>query len=119
MSIRANIDVGELNERVTLQRVTFSRDSTTGDAEPSWSNLVTCWARVDGVTVREARAAGAIQSLLDYTVWVRSDVIDRYSIVQADRISWRGKVLDILAIPDQQVRGRKTAIMCRAGASDG
>lgn len=119
MSIRANVDAGRLTERVTVERRTITQDATTGDAELTWSTLVVCWASVDGVLAREAISSDAMQSAQDYTVWIRADVIDRYAITQVDRISWRGKVLEIQGIPDQQQRGRLISVLCRAGGSDG
>jgi len=119
VSIRANVDAGRFTERVEIQRATASQDATTGAEELTWAELVTCWASVDGIPAREARAADAMQSLQDYTVWVRSDIVQRFSVTQADRIYWRYRVLDILAIPDQQLAGRLIAILCRAGASNG
>lgn len=119
MSIRSNVDRGRLDQRVTFWRKTLEQDEITGADEESWSGLVTCWASVDGVPAREARAADALQSIQDYTVWIRADILTRYSITQTDRITWRGKTLDIQGIPDQQLRGRLIAIIARAGVNDG
>jgi SPP1 family predicted phage head-tail adaptor len=119
VSIRANVDRARLNERVTVWRKTLAQDAVTGADEETWASLVVCWAAVDGVPAREARAADALQSIQDYTVWIRADILTRFAITQNDRITWRGKTLDIQGIPDQQLRGRLIAIIARAGVNDG
>lgn len=119
MSIRANVDRARLNERVTFWRRSYSQDGTTGADEETWAGIITCWAAVDGMPAREARASDALQSIQDYTVWIRADIMDRYSVTQADRITWRGKTMDVYGIPDQQLRGRLIAVIARAGVNNG
>lgn len=123
MSIRANVDANALNERITIQRLTETQNATTGDLSRSWSTLVTCWARVDGEKAtdkyQEPLEADQIQSVRRYVVWVRANINQRFALREKDRITWRGLVLDIVEIRDQQLRGELTVLMCREGLTDG
>lgn len=122
MSIRSNVDRGEFDQRVRIERNTPTYDANNYPTD-SWAPVKTCWARVDAAKVsnsnREPEHAGAIQSIGDYVVWVRADIVSRFSVTVKDRVIWRGKVLNIQDIPDQQLRGRKTALLCQEGQNSG
>lgn len=119
MSIRANTDRAALNERITFERSSATQDENTGRRTSGWAPVKEVWAKVDGQKARdhEPVQAGAAQSVSEYTVWVRADIIDRYAITDVDRIRWKGKVFDIRDIPDQQLRGRLIAIICTVNRS--
>lgn len=122
MSIRANVDRAEFNARVTFSRETVTQNSD-GDPVSAWASLGTVWARVDGTKAGERfqdpEVASGVHTVSSYTVWVRSEVFDRLGLTTKDRVTWKGKVMDILDIPDQQKIGRKIAIICRAGLNNG
>lgn len=119
MSIRANVDRTALNERITLQRRTNTQDPDTGDISVSWAKLVEVWAKVDGQKASEVHAAGSTRGPNAYIVWVRSDVQARFRLTDTDRILWRGSILDVKDVLDQQLRGRLVAISCLRGMSEG
>lgn len=123
MSIRANVDARRLNERVAIQRRTVSQNPTTGFPTTTWSALGTVWAAVDATKASERwqqpQIADATQQVSDLAVWIRSDVTVRIGLRESDRLVWRGKVLDVVDVLDQQLRGRLTAIICREGLNDG
>ncbi|MBI3150081.1 MAG: phage head closure protein [Betaproteobacteria bacterium] len=120
MSIRSNVDGRRLNERVTFQRRTLTRNGS-GENIESWPDLKNCRAAVDGAKAKsiEPNLSDGIKSQADYTVWVRSDIIIRFRITVADRLSWRGKLFNIKDIPDQQLRGRLIALICNTGLNAG
>lgn len=121
MSIRSNVDRGEFDQRIRLERNTITYDASNYPT-PNWGLLIACWARVDATKVNgrsEPETAGAIQSVGDYRIWVRSDIMKRFSLTVADRVVWRGQYFDIKDIPDQQWRGRKIALICQAGQNNG
>lgn len=122
MSIRSNVDRGEFDQRVRIERNTPSYDASNY-ATDNWALVIACWARVDAAKVsgrdQEPESAGAIQSIGAYVVWVRADIVSRFSLTVRDRVVWRGKLLNILDIPDQQLRGRKTALICQEGQNSG
>ena len=117
MSVRANVDAREFDQRVTFERDYGTQDAS-GDVPPNWRTLVTCWARVDGAKAGEANIDG-LKSRTGYTVWVRSDIVTRLGVTQKDRIRWGTRLLNILDLPDQQLRGRKMPVMCDSGVNAG
>jgi len=122
MSIRSNVDRAALNERVAFSRATVTQNQY-GDPVTTWATLGTVWAKVDGTKAGERfqdpELAAGVQTVSSYTVWIRSDVFDRLALTPADKLTWHGRVMDILDIPDQQLRGRLIAVICRQGLSNG
>lgn len=121
MSIRARVNPRTLDQRVAFERL---RDpplrSATGDVLVTWDPLVTCWARVDGAKATgEPRVGEQTLSVRDYVVWVRADVFVSAALRVADRARWNGRILDVVDIPDQGMRGRLIAVIGRDGASQG
>lgn len=124
MSIRSNIDRTALNERIRIERRVTTQNSTTGFPSESWQLVTTCWARVDGVKAsdrwKEPYLAGAQQEVTDDMFWVRADIPVRFGITEGGfRIVWKGVVYDIKDIPSQQLRGRLTPLVARAGLNNG
>jgi head-tail adaptor len=120
MTIRANVDPRALDQRITFERNTPTQ-AAGGDMEDSWADLKETWARVDGAkaSAAEPSIGGEIISRYDYTVWVRAELIARYSITVLDRIRWKGKRLNIKDMPDQQLRGNLIALFCNTGLNQG
>jgi head-tail adaptor len=121
MSIRSFVDGRRLDQRVTFERNTPTR-SSGGDEVASWASIVrNVHAAVDGAKASspEPEVAGEIMSQRDYTVWVRADIITRFSISLADRVVWGSRILNIKDIPDQQLRGRMMAVICNTGLNAG
>ncbi len=118
MSIVANFDPRRMDQTVTFQRDTGAQDAS-GDAPESWTTVVQCRAAVDGDKAKEAAIGGGIKSRLGYTVWVNADIVTRFSITQRDRISWNGKLLNIIDLPDQGLRGRFMPMICQSGVNAG
>lgn len=119
MSIRSNVDRAALNERVTIQRRTNTQDPVTGDVTVAWTKLAEAWAKVDALKASEFHAAGGTQSPGAYTVWLRAEVQQQFRLSDADRLVWRGQVLDIRDVLDQQLRGRLVALTCQSNVSNG
>jgi SPP1 family predicted phage head-tail adaptor len=46
------LDAGRLRHRVVVQVPIYSQDPNTGDAVPTWTDLVTVWAAIEPVSVR-------------------------------------------------------------------
>lgn len=119
MSIRSNVDARRLDQRVTIQRVAEVQDSS-GDITPTWSELVECWACIDAEKATgEPYRSDSIQSVGQFVVWVRADIVQRFNVQVRDRIVWGSRVLDVKDVRDQQLRGRLTALMCQVGQNDG
>lgn len=118
MAIRSNVDSAGLDQRVEFQRKSAGQDAD-GFPTGGWRSLGTVWCRMDAVKAGERFVADAERAVGAMTCWIRSDVQDRLKLTTADRAVWKGKVFDILDIPDQQLRGRLAAVFMQAGLSDG
>ncbi len=119
MSIRSHMDNRRADQRVTFQRDNGTQDSS-GDIPANWQDVIAdVPAAVDGEKGREAAIGGGIKGESVYTVWVRADIVTRFTITQRDRIVWGSKLLNIDNLPDQQLRGRWMAIICRTGVNAG
>lgn len=90
------VRIGELNQRVTVQRATQTTDSLSGDEMLSWATLVTIWAAVEPLSSAEfnqpsnQERGGGVQVRFRF----------RYStaaagITDRDRIVWRSQNYDI------------------------
>ena len=123
MSIRANVDAREFDQKIIFER-RVSTPTGTGGETVTWQRLggdtATYWARVDGAKASaEPYIADGIRSPADYTFWIRADVYKRLGLVLTDRIRWNGQPYDIKDMPDQQLRGRKIALVAQRGLNDG
>jgi SPP1 family predicted phage head-tail adaptor len=99
------IDPGKLRERVTIQQATATRNSL-GEAVLSWSDVSTVWASVEGVTAREALAAGQ----LDVTVTHRVRLRYVPTLTQQMRFVWRDRTLEIVSLLEHHNRSVHEAI---------
>lgn len=119
MSIITNVRAGRLDQRIELQRKTVVQ-SASGNLVGTWSTLKEVWSRVDAEkSGGERYVQNGVRSPADYTFWVRSDIVIRYSLTTEDRILWKGKLYDIRDIPDQQRRGRLIGIVAGGGLNRG
>lgn len=120
MSIRAHFNPRRADQRVIFERNAGTQDEN-GDTPADWRTLIECSAAVDGAKASspEPNVGGGIKSSRDYTVWVRADIISRFSITEVDRVNWKGRILNIKDMPDQQIAGRWIAVICDSGKNAG
>lgn len=98
---------GELRERITVQRVSTTRDDMGGLIE-TWADLATLWARVEQASSGEQFRRQQAGATAAWTVTVRW----RGDLRPADRISWRGRSFEIVALENPDLRRRFLAIAC-------
>ena len=87
------IDPGKLRDRVTIQRASESRNAL-GETVLTWTDYTERWASVDGVSSREALAAGQSQVEMSHRVRLRYVK----GLTQSMRIMWRGRKLEIVSL---------------------
>jgi SPP1 family predicted phage head-tail adaptor len=87
------IDPGKLRDRVTIQRASESRNAR-GETVLTWTDYTERWASVDGVSSREALAAG--QSQVEMSHRVRLRYVN--GLTQSMRIMWQGRKLEIVSL---------------------
>lgn len=114
MSVLSNTDARKLDQRILFQNKHEAR-TPSGAFSYNWSNFADCWASVDAVRANERFTAEQEINGNEYTVWIRW----RGDLDTNMRILWKGKVLDIKGIPDNQRRGRFLAIFAEEGKNSG
>ena len=99
------IDAGSLRERVTVQQASESRNAL-GETVLSWATFAERWASVEGVSSREALAAG--QQDVTITHRVRMRYVS--GMTQSMRFSWRSRTLQIVSLLEYGNRSEHVAI---------
>ena len=99
------IDPGKLRERVTVQQAAETRNSL-GESVQSWSTHATVWASVEGVSAREALAAGQQDTTITHRVRLRH----LPGLTQQMRFAWRSRTLNIISLLEYDNRAEHVAI---------
>ena len=108
----ANYRLGELNQRVTLERKTRAQDGV-GGATSTWATIATVAALVRPLTGREREHAGRREATADYLVVIRA----RDDLVEANRLGWEGRKLNIVVIRNRGTRTQFLEIEAVLGGS--
>lgn len=98
---------GELNERVTIQRRSSTRDAMGGQIE-TWQVRATLWARVQPMSAGEQYRRQQIQAKADWKVTIRYNG----DVLPSDRLSWRGRTFEIKGILNPDMRRRFLDLAC-------
>jgi SPP1 family predicted phage head-tail adaptor len=88
---------GKLRHRVSLQRLTHTQNTTTGEMVATWAEVAKVQASIEPLSAREFVAASANQSA------VAARIVMRYrdDVTAKMRIVYRGKVYNIEGVlPD-------------------
>ena len=104
------IDAGKLRERVTVQ-IASGTTNTLGETVLAWSNSTAVWASVEGVSAREALAAGQQETSVTHKVRLRY----LPGLTQQMRFSWRSRTLEIVSLLEHGNRSEHEAI-CQENA---
>lgn len=99
------IDAGKLRERVTVQ-IASGTTNALGEQVLTWSNSSAVWASVEGVSAREALAAGQQDTTITHKVRMRY----LPGLTQRDRFSWRSRTLSIVSLLEYGNRSEHVAI---------
>ena len=99
------IDPGRLRERVTVQ-IASGATNTLGETVLSWADSTAVWASVEGVSAREALAAGQ----QDITVTHRVRLRYLPGLTQQMRFAWRSRTLNIVSLLEYGNRSEHVAI---------
>jgi SPP1 family predicted phage head-tail adaptor len=99
------MDAGKLRERVTVQ-IASGATNTLGETVLTWANSTAVWASVEGVSAREALAAGQQETTITHRVRLRY----LPGLTQAMRLAWRGRTLEISSLLEHGNRSEHEAI---------
>lgn len=113
------IGAGELNKRVTLQRLVANspdRDQG-GSTDQSWSDLATVYAGINPLRGREFIAAQQINSEVTGSIKIRyrADL----ALTSKDRAKYGTRVYDILAVVDTNEEHSELLLYVKEGPNDG
>jgi len=99
------INPGEMRERVIVQQAAENRNAI-GETVLSWSTFAERWASVQGVSSREALDAGQQGTTITHRVRMRYVT----GMTQSMRMSWRGRILNIVSLLEYGNRSEHVAI---------
>jgi SPP1 family predicted phage head-tail adaptor len=99
------IDPGKLRDRITVQ-IASGTTNALGETVLTWSNSTSVWASVDGVSAREALAAGQQEVSITHKVRLRY----LPGLTQQMRFAWRGRTLEIVSLLEHGNRSEHEAI---------
>ena len=99
------IDAGKLRERVTVQ-IASGATNTLGETVLTWANSTAVWASVEGVSAREALAAGQQETTVTHKIKLRY----LPGLTQSMRFSWRSRTLEIVSLLEHGNRSEHEAI---------
>lgn len=105
------IPIGDLRDRVTIQRETTTPD-TLGGFSVSWSNLyINIPANVRSVKGREAEIEGREMTIRTYLVTIRHG----YSVTTKDRVIWGDETMAITSVENRDGQARRLTLECEVG----
>lgn len=99
------IDAGILRERVTVQ-IASGATNALGEQVLTWAGSSAVWASVEGVSAREALAAGQQDVTITHKVRLRY----LPGLTQNMRLSWRNRTLEIVSLLEHGNRSEHEAI---------
>ena len=105
MGVVPMIEPGKLRERVTVQ-IASGATNTLGETVLTWSDSTAVWASVDGVSAREALAAGQQETTITHRVRLRY----LPGLTQQMRFAWRSRTLNIVSLLEYGNRTEHVAI---------
>lgn len=87
------LDSGKLRHRVSIERVSYVQDATTGAMVETWAQIAKVWAAVEPLSAREFVQSAAGQSEVTARITIRAR-----EILATDRIIHRGTVYNIRGV---------------------
>ena len=99
------IEPGKLRERVTVQ-IASGTTNALGETVLSCANSTAVWASVEGVSAREALAAGQQDTTITHRVRLRH----LPGLTQQMRFAWRSRTLNIVSLLEYGNRSEQVAI---------
>lgn len=88
-----SLEAGRLRHRVSIERVSYTQDATTGAMVETWSEIAKVWAAVEPLSAREFVQSAAGQSEVTARITIRTR-----DIQATDRIIHRGTVYNIRGV---------------------
>ena len=99
---------GDLRHRVTIQRLSITKDSLGGVVE-TWVDFKTCWAKVQPVSGREYWEAKKANAEVSIRVTMRHTA----GILPNMRLFHAARFLEIVVVRDIDERNREMVLLCK------
>lgn len=106
--------IGELDRRITVQRLTQGVQNEFGEPVETWADYATVWAKRSDVSDAEKVTAGQREAALMSRFVIRSST-NAKTITAADRISYDGKLWNIHGVKETS-EGRNRFLEITAAA---
>ena len=103
---------GQLDQRVTVERLQGGVDELGQPLPDTWAPLFTCWAAVEPLVGREYIAAQAAVSEVTAKIRMRF----RPWMTAQDRVIHDGTIYNIVSVIDVRSENRELVLMCKAVA---
>lgn len=91
--------IGELDRRITIQRLTEGAQNGFGEPVETWADLATVWAKRQDVSDDEKVAAGQRSSAIMTRFVIRSSTTAK-TITAQDRLSYDGTLWNIHGVKE-------------------
>jgi len=98
---------GKLRHSIELQSFTSTFDSYNQETK-TWSTIATVFAEVRPVSARESAIAEQLRAEATHFVSLRGGV----ELTAANRVLFRGRILNITSVLDVLERGRELNLLC-------
>lgn len=105
---------GELNRRITLQTRTSTQD-TYGQAQDTWTDWATCWAKIESMSGNEMVAAQAINAELTHKVTIRY----RPGVLASMRLLYGDRIFNIGSVVEPEAAHVSLELTCGEGLNRG
>ena len=106
--------VGELRERVSIERATTVADGSGGQTV-TWTAVYArgVWAKVQPVRGREEERLGRLATVDTFLVFLRFGI----DVTTLDRIVWRDKTMNVRSVQDREGEREFLTIEAEAGVT--
>lgn len=105
---------GDFNRRVTIQQRGAAKDGF-GQATQTWTDLLSCWARIEPLSGRELVMAQAQNAEVTHLV----EIIYRPTITAAMRVVYQGRIFNVLSVIDPDMAHVSLELLCSEGINKG
>lgn len=100
--------IGQLDKRVTIQETVRVPDGGGGYTE-TWKDVATVWASLQPLSGREVIQSGQLQAQVPHRVRIRY----RPGITAANRLTFKGRTLEIISVANIDERNVELELLCQ------
>lgn len=95
-----DVDAGELNHRIALQKVTKTKDEE-GNFNDVWATVQTCWARVKPMSSKQKTEYKSVEVEATHLIKVRGSI----TVEESYQVLFKEREFEILTVDDEKEMG--------------